>query len=56
MWRCDGDRVHRVPVRLGTVLEGSFLVEAGLPDGAMIVVESDRPLGEGTRVAVEAGR
>jgi multidrug efflux pump subunit AcrA (membrane-fusion protein) len=56
VWRCDGDRVRRAPVRLGTVLDGSFRVEEGLADGATIVVESDRPLVEGARVAVEPGR
>lgn len=55
VWRCEGDRVHRVPVRLGAVIEGAFLVEAGLPEGAMVVVETNRPLTEGAPVRVEKG-
>lgn len=56
VWRCDGDRVRRVPVRLGAVRDGAFQVEAGLEDGAMIVVGSDRTLREGALVKVEANR
>jgi len=56
VWRLEGDRVRRVPVRLGAVHEGRFEVEAGLPDSALIVVQSDRPLRDGIPVRVAGER
>ncbi len=53
VWRCDGNRVQRIPVRIGTVHDGVIQVEAGLPDGAMVVMESSRPLADGALVEVE---
>jgi RND family efflux transporter MFP subunit len=54
VWRCDGGRVHRVPVRLGELRDGAIQAEGGLPDGALIVVECSRPLRDGALVEVDS--
>ncbi len=53
VWRCDGSRVARVPVRIASVRDGGIQVDAGLEDGALVVVESSRPLADGAAVEVE---
>ena len=53
VWRCDGNRVERVPVRIASVRDGGIQVDAGLDDGALVVVESSRPLVDGAAVEVE---
>jgi len=52
IWQVDQGRVHRRLVRLGPVLHDGIQVETGLPDGARVVIGSDRPLNEGVAVEV----
>jgi len=56
VWRCDGERVHRVPVRLGGMRDGAIQADGSLPNGALIVVECSRPLRDGALVQVESRR
>lgn len=55
VWSCEAGRVRRVPVRLGDMRDGAIQVDAGLGDGAQIVVEFDRPLRDGGAVEVVKG-
>lgn len=56
VWRCDGDRVRRSQVRLGSTRRDGFEIVSGLPSDARVVTGSDRPLQDGAVVEVVGAR
>lgn len=56
VWRCDGDRVRRSRVRLGSTRRDGFEIVSGLPSEARVVTGSDRPLQDGAIVEVVDAR
>lgn len=52
VWCCVAGRVHRVPVRLGGMRDGAVQADGHWPHGALVVLDSDRPLQEGAAVEV----
>lgn len=56
VWRLDGGRVERCPVRLGATRRDGFEIVSGLPGGARVVTGSDRPLQDGALVEVVEAR
>ncbi len=55
VWRLDGDRVRRCPVRIGPVRRDALRIESGLASGR-VVTGSDRPLRDGVVVEVVEAR
>jgi RND family efflux transporter MFP subunit len=52
VWCLEEGRTRRVPVRVADVRDGTIRVDAGLDEGALVVVESDRPLRDDGAVEV----